>query len=91
MRRVAWTRCAGVQGDVRKVEKEARSQLESPTAYEEVMKAIKSMKKGKGVGGDKVSSEMLLKGGEMLWHNLHALLQVCWDEEFIPGSGWKAS
>ena len=36
------------------------------------------------MGGDKVSSEMLLEGGEMLWHNLHALLQVCWDEEFIP-------
>ena len=72
-------------GNVRKVGEETRSQLESPIAYEEVVKAIKSMKKGKGVGGDKVSSEMLLKGGEMLWHNLHALLQVCWDEEFIPG------
>ena len=48
------------------------------------MKAMKSMKNGKGVGGDKVSSERLLEGGEMLWHNLHALLQVCWDEEFIP-------
>ena len=49
-------------------------QLESPIAYKEVVKAIKSMKKGKGVGGDKVSSEMLLKGGEVLWHNLHTLL-----------------
>ena len=76
---------------MRKVGKETRSQLESPIAYEEVVKAIKSMKKGKGVGGDKVGSEMLLKGGEMLWHNLHALLLVCWDEELIPGSGWKAS
>ena len=36
------------------------------------------------MGGDKVSSEMLLEGGEMLWPDLHALLQVCWDEEFIP-------
>ena len=48
---------------MRKVGEETRSQLESPIAYEEVVKAIKSMKKGKGVGGDKVSSEMLLKGG----------------------------
>ena len=71
-------------GNVRKVGEETRSQLESPIAYEEVVKASKSMKKGKEVGGDKVSSEMLLKGGEM-WHNLHALLQVRWDEEFITG------
>ena len=69
---------------IRKVGEETKSQLGSPISYEEVVKAIKSMKKGKGVGGDKVSSEMLLEGGEMLWHNLHALLQVCWDEEFIP-------
>ena len=30
----------------------------------------------KGVGIDKVSSEMLLGGGEMLWQNLAALLNV---------------
>ena len=48
---------------MRKVGEETRSQRESPIAYEEVVKAIKSMKKGKGVGGDEVSSEMLLKGG----------------------------
>ena len=63
---------------------ETKSQLGSPISYKEVVKAVKSMKKGKWVGGDRVSSEMLIEGGEMLWHNLHALLQVCWDEEFIP-------
>ena len=41
------------------------------------------MKRGKGVGIDKVSSEMLLCGGEMLRHNLTALLNV-WEDEFIP-------
>lgn len=70
---------------VREVEAGAKLQLESALTYEEVVKAIKGMKKGKGVGGDKVSAEMLLEGGEILWHNLHALLQVCWEEEFIPG------
>ena len=23
-------------------------------------------------------------GGEMLWHNLHALMVTCWEEEFVP-------
>ena len=75
---------------MREVEAGAKLQLESALTYEEVVKAIKGMKKGTGVGGDKVSAKMLLEGGEILWHNLHALLQVCWEEEFIPGSGWKA-
>ena len=70
---------------VREVEAGAKLQLESALTYEEVVKAIKGMKKGKGVGGDKVSAEMLLEGGEILWHNFHALLQVCWEREFIPG------
>ena len=43
-----------------------------------MVRALKRMKRGKGVGIDKVSSEMLLGGGEMLWHNLAALLNVCW-------------
>ena len=41
------------------------------------------MKKGKGVGGDKFNFEMLEKGREYLWHNLHAVLQCCWEEEHI--------
>ena len=58
--------------------------LDRKLSYEEVVKAIRGMKRGKGVGGDKISSEMLVNGGDMLWGNLHALLQTCWEEEFIP-------
>ena len=42
------------------------------------------MKKGKVAGGDNISSEMLVNGREMLWHNLHALMVTCWEEEFVP-------
>ena len=41
------------------------------------------MKRGEGVGGDKFNFEMLEKGGEYLWHNLHAILHCCWEEEHI--------
>ena len=27
---------------------------------------------------------MLGKGGEYLWHDLHTVLQCCWEEEHIP-------
>ena len=57
--------------------------LEEPLSYPEVIRSLKWMKRGKGVGIDKVSSEMLLGGGEMLWHNLTALLNVCWEEDGI--------
>ena len=41
----------------------AAVELECAPTYEEVVKAIKGMKKGKGVGRDKISSEMLVNGG----------------------------
>jgi len=40
----------------RKLEEEAVMELNSAPSYEEVVKAIKRMKKGKGVGMDKISS-----------------------------------
>ena len=66
------------------MEVEEIEKLEEPFSSLEVVRALKRMKRGKGVGIDKVSSEMLLGGGEMLWQNLAALLNVCWEEEFIP-------
>ena len=45
---------------------EVVTELNQAPTYEEVVKAIKGLKKGKGVGGDKISSEMLVNGGEML-------------------------
>ena len=60
------------------------AELDRVPMYDEVVKAIKGMKKGKVVGGDKISSEMLVNGGEMLWHNMHALMVTCWEEEFVP-------
>ena len=66
------------------LEVEEIEKLEEPFSSLEVVGALKRMKRGKGVGIDKVSSEMLLGGGEMLWQNLAALLNVCWEEEFIP-------
>ena len=35
------------------------------------------------MSGDKTNTEMLVNGGEMLWHNLHAMLVTCWEEEFV--------
>ena len=58
--------------------------LEEPLSYEEVERAVKGMKKGKGVGIDKISSEMLLGGGKVLWRRLTAILNACWEEEYIP-------
>ena len=45
---------------------EVAAELDRAPTYEEVVKAIKRLKKGKGVGGDKVSAEMIVNGGEML-------------------------
>ena len=67
-----------------RLEVQQTEKLEEPLSYLEVVRALKRMKRGKGVVIDKVSSEMLLGGGEMLWHNLTALLNVCWEEEFTP-------
>ena len=66
------------------LEEVRRAMLDSPLTYDEVVKAVKGMKRGKGVGTDKIAAEMLLEGGEILWGNLHALFQVCWEEEYIP-------
>lgn len=68
----------------KELDREVAAELDSVPTYEEVAKAIKKLKKGKGVGGDKVSAEMIVNGGEMLWRNLHTLLVTCWEEEFVP-------
>ena len=44
----------------------AAVELECVPTYEEVVKAIKGMKKGKGVGRDKISSEMQVNGGNAM-------------------------
>ena len=67
-----------------KLEVEEIEKLEEPFSSLGVVRALKRMKRGKGVGIDKVSSEMFLGGGEILWQNLAALLNVCWEDEFIP-------
>ena len=51
-----------------RLEVQQTEKLEEPWSYPEVIRALEEMKRGKGVGIDKVSSEMLLGGGEMLWH-----------------------
>ena len=71
-----------------RLEVQQTEKLEEPLSYPEVVRALKRMKRGKGVGIDKVSSEMLLGGGEMLWHNLTALLNVCWEEEELIPADW---
>ena len=60
------------------------AKLEEEFSCDEVVRVVKHMKKGKGVGIDKISSDMLRGWGEMLLHNLQAILDVCWEEEFIP-------
>ena len=67
-----------------RLNQEQVERLEKPFSYIEVMEAVKRMKRGKGVGIDKISSEMLVGGGEILWRNLTALFNVCWKEEFVP-------
>ena len=66
-------------------------ELNDALTYEEVKAAPKRMKKGKGVGGDKFNFEMQEKGGEYLWHNLHAVLQCCGRKNTFRKNGWKVS
>ena len=50
----------------KKLDVAAAVELECAPTYEEVVKAIKGMKKGKSVGMDKISSEMLVNGGNAI-------------------------
>ena len=52
----------------------AAAELDCTPIYEEVVKAIKGLKKGKGVGGDKISSEMLVNGVKCCG----AICMLCW-------------
>ena len=70
--------------EVRKVTVDVANGMQAPFTYEEIVKAIKGMKRGKGVGKDKISLDMIVEGKEVLWHNLHGILNCCWEEEFIP-------
>ena len=63
--------------------KEPFKDIQGPTGYEEVKKAMEAMKWGNVVGVDKLSLGMLKGGGEILWRNIHKILQCCWEEEFI--------
>ena len=59
-------------------------ELQGPVRYEEVKKAMEAMKRGKGVGVDKVRLNMLQDRGEILSPNLDKVLQCCCEEELIP-------
>lgn len=54
--------------------------LKGRLQYEEVREALKMLKRGKGVGRGRLSSEMM----EILWYNLCKLLECCWNEQCIP-------
>ena len=47
-----------------------------------MVKAVKGMKRGKGVGMDKIAADMILEGGEVLLGNLHALSGVLGGEVY---------
>ena len=49
------------------INQEQAEGLEKPFSYIQVLEVVKRMKRGKGVGIDKIGSEMLVGGGEVLW------------------------
>ena len=44
---------------IKKLDEELEAKLEEAFSYDEVVRAVKHMKKGKGVGIDKISSDIL--------------------------------
>ena len=44
--------------EIRRLDEELEAKLEETSSYNEVVRAVKRMTKGKGVGIDKISSDM---------------------------------
>lgn len=55
---------------------------------EEVIKAIKKLKKGKTAGNDQISGEMLKRMGKIGVQFISSLYNRCWNEGDIPEE-WK--
>ena len=64
--------------------------VEFEVSLEEVIKAVKKLKKGKSPGIDGITSEMLIYGGESLLKWLTRVCNVCVAEEEVPVDWMRA-
>lgn len=55
-----------------------------PPSLEEVRESILSLKNNKAPGGDNICAEMLKRGGEALYAEIHKLIARIWIDEVIP-------
>ncbi|XP_049957656.1 uncharacterized protein LOC126474235 [Schistocerca serialis cubense] len=59
-----------------------------PPTIEEIRNQIKNIKNGKSPGEDRISSELLKAGSEILCFKTHKLIEQIWAKHEIPGE-WK--
>ena len=64
-------------------------ELQAPISLEEVKEAIKGMKRGKGVGGDKISLEMIQGEGRFCCEIYIEYFNVAGRRNMFQKNGWK--
>ena len=62
--------------------------LDDPPPFEEVEKAILSLKDNKTAGSDNIHAEVIMYGGCALHRRLHNFILDCWSAKFLPQQ-WK--
>ena len=65
--------------------------LDEPPSFDEVEKAILSLKDNKTGGPDNVTAEVIKYGGRALHRRLHNFILVCWSAKCIPQQLEKAN
>jgi hypothetical protein len=68
---------------------QASHRLDVPISKDEVLTAVKQLKKGKSAGSDGVSAEMLKEGGEDLIEALWRMCEQCFAREEVPSEWMK--
>ena len=58
-------------------------ELDDPSSFEEVSKAIKQMTSGKAPGPDAIPAEVLKTGGETIRSQLTSLFHTMWSQEHL--------
>ena len=64
------------------------SKLDDPPSFDEVEKAILSLKDNKAAGPDNIPAEVIKYGGCALHRRLHSVILVCWSAKCLPHQ-WK--
>jgi hypothetical protein len=68
---------------------QASHRLDVPISKDEVLAAVKQLKKGKSAGSDGVTAEMLKEGGEDLIEALWRMCEQCFEREEVPSEWMK--